>query len=258
MVLLFSPSSMPYRKEVHREWFYFDQNRKPIYTLHIKDCDLHSRLFAYNYIDARGDLQPVLERLLNEVRRDFDLPEPMTIVDRIGVFEGVEPEARTLPEDLQALLDALRDPERSVVFSVDQAKAIKDHKSADLTQYRLGRIVEWSLPRYRIDKRFVNLTLLLDNGENEPQRWQKAEDFRLNDLRDVLKQVDDPALVLLGAPGSGKSTLLRRLQLDHSIDRLRDGSEQVSFFIQLNDYPSRASGGPVEPREWLKKRRRLF
>src|SRR5262249_37097911 len=56
----------------------------------------------------------------------------------------------------------------------------------------------------------------------------------------------DPVLVLLGAPGSGKSTLLRRLQLDHSIDRLRDNAEVISFFIQLNGYnPAK------EPREWL-------
>lgn len=99
------------------------------------------------------------------------------------------------------------------------------------------RIAEWSLPRYYLDKRFVNLTLILDKGEQETQRWQRAEDSRFNDLRNVLdKTKDDPALVLLGAPGSGKSTLLRRLQLDHSIDRLRDEVEQIIFFVQLNGY----------------------
>lgn len=67
MVLLLSAASMPYRKEVHREWFYFDQKRKPIYPLYIEACELHSRMYAYNYIDARADLGKALDRLLREV-----------------------------------------------------------------------------------------------------------------------------------------------------------------------------------------------
>jgi formylglycine-generating enzyme required for sulfatase activity len=255
MVLLLSPDSMPYRKEVHREWFFFDQKRKPIYPLYVEACDLHSRLYAYNYIDVLHlGLQAALERLLAELGRDFALPAASAGADKIGVFAGVETEARTLPEALQALLDAVRDPEGSVVLSVDQAEAIKDHKPQDLTEYRLGRIVEWSLPRYQLDNRFVNLTLLLDKGEHEPQRWHKSDDARFSDLRDVLTAVPDPALVLLGAPGSGKSTLLRRLQLDHSIDRLRDGAGQISFFVQLNGYRARADGVLPEPGDWLEGR----
>jgi len=255
MVLLLSPDSMPYRKEVHREWFFFDQKRKPLYPLYIQTCDLHSRLYAYNYIDAmRLGLQGALDRLLAELGSDFTLPEASTGADRIGVFAGVETEARTLPEALKALLDAVLDPEGSVVLSIDQAEAIKDHKPQDLTEYRLGRIVEWSLPRYQLDNRFVNLTLLLDKGEHEPQRWHKPDDARFNDLREVLARVPDPALVLLGAPGSGKSTLLRRLQLDHSIDRLRDEAGQVTFFVQLNGYRPRADGLLPEPRDWLESR----
>jgi formylglycine-generating enzyme required for sulfatase activity len=125
-----------------------------------------------------------------------------------------------------------------------------------LTRFRLGRIAEWSAPRYAIDKRFVNLTLLLDKGEQEAQRWHgvPADEFRFNDLRDVLrKRRDDPALVLLGTPGSGKSTLLQRLQLDHSVDRLRDEVSEVSFFVELNRYRKNENGHPPEPREWLNR-----
>ncbi|MCL5999375.1 MAG: NACHT domain-containing protein, partial [Chloroflexi bacterium] len=64
---------------------------------------------------------------------------------------------------------------------------------------------------------------------------------------ELLKDIDDPAVVLLGAPGSGKTTLLRRLQLDEAGDRLADGGPSVSFFISLNRY---ALGAP-EPDEWL-------
>ncbi|MGH9846053.1 MAG: SUMF1/EgtB/PvdO family nonheme iron enzyme, partial [Blastocatellia bacterium] len=206
MVLLLSPDSMPDRKEVHREWFRFDQRGKTIYPLYLRDCELHSRFDSRNYIDARTDLPGALDRLLDALRRDLAAPEAA------------------------------------------------DRRPDALGDFRRERIAEWSKPRYDLDKRFVNLTLLLDKGEQQMQRWQRAEDSRFNDLRDVLEKAkDDPALVLLGAPGSGKSTLLRRLQLDHSQDRLSDGKDEISFFIQLNGYRERAGKLP-EPREWLAAR----
>jgi formylglycine-generating enzyme required for sulfatase activity len=123
-----------------------------------------------------------------------------------------------------------------------------------LTRFRHDRIAEWSRPRYDLDKRFVNLTLLLDQGPDEMQRW-RAEASRFHDLRDVMARTrDDPALVLLGQPGSGKSTLLRRLQLDHSADRLADGRDEVSFFIQLSGYRARSGEPRPEPRKWLADR----
>lgn len=255
MVLLLSSSSMPYRKEVHREWFFFDQERKPIYPLFLEKCDLHSRLRAYNYIDATSDLPGALDRVLAELAREFTPPDPPSEADKITVLDKIETVKRKLPETLEELYKAVRDPKGGIVFSVDQAIAIRDHKPADLKGYRLGRIAEWSMPKYLINKRFVNLTLLLDKGEEDPQRWQRAEDFRFNDLRDVLdRTMDDPALVLLGAPGSGKSTLLRRLQLDHSLERLRDEQEQITFFVELSRYRPHAKGELAEPGEWLNSR----
>ena len=64
MILLLSPSSMPYRKEVHREWLFFDQQKKLIIPLYLQDCVLHSRIQAYNYIDARLNLAAALDKLL--------------------------------------------------------------------------------------------------------------------------------------------------------------------------------------------------
>lgn len=148
-MLLLSASSMPYRKEVHREWFFFDQERKPIYPLYLEACKLHSRMYAYNYIDARSDLQGALERLLAELRRNYTLPDAATGADTIGVFEDAEVEDRTLPQALQALSDAVQKPSGGVVLSLEQATAIKDHKPADLREYRLGQIAEWSPPAIR-------------------------------------------------------------------------------------------------------------
>lgn len=133
-----------------------------------------------------------------------------------------EAQPRKLPGPLQSLLDRIRDSQGEITLSPEEAAAINGHDPSDLTEYHLCGIAEWSLPQHRLDKRFVNLTLLLDKVAHEPERWQRtewprAEKFR--DLRDILKErKDDPALVLLGAPGSGKSTLLRRLQLDHSAE----------------------------------------
>jgi hypothetical protein len=67
MILLLSAASMPYRKEVHREWFFFDQKRKPILPLYVQDCTLHSRMIAYNYADARTDLLGALNKLITRI-----------------------------------------------------------------------------------------------------------------------------------------------------------------------------------------------
>jgi hypothetical protein len=64
MVLLLSNASMPYRKEVYREWFAFDQANKPIIPFYIDDCKLPSRLISINYIDARVDLSNALSKLI--------------------------------------------------------------------------------------------------------------------------------------------------------------------------------------------------
>jgi formylglycine-generating enzyme required for sulfatase activity len=204
MVLLLSAASMPERKEVHREWFNFDQKGKKIYPLYLQDCQLHSRFDARNYLDARTDLPGALERLRLGLQRDFGLPE-----------------------------------------------AASSHNDNPLTLFRRERITEWEQKNYALDKRFVNLTLVLDKREAD----ERAADLRFDNLRQVLQQTQEQrACVLLGAPGSGKSTLLRRLQLDHCEERLRDGRDEISFFIQLNGYRANPKGELPEPREWLNTR----
>ncbi len=119
---------------------------------------------------------------------------------------------------------------------------------ADWAAYHRARIAEWSQDRYALDRRFVNLTLLLPRAEEESQSWHPADqDPDFNDLGELLRaRPADRALVLLGQPGSGKSTLLRHLQLEHSAAALAGASDELSFFIQLNDYD-----GALKPREWL-------
>jgi hypothetical protein len=167
----------------------------------------------------------------------------------------VSERARPLSDAMQALLDAVLSDDTILALNDAQTQAILAEKPVNLTEYRLARIVEWSQQRYRLDRRFVQLTLLIDQGEEAQQRWATPESIRrFTDLRDVMSELNDsPALVLLGAPGSGKSTLLRRLQLDDAIDRLREGdSQRISFFISLNGYRPKTPGGPLpSPYDWL-------
>ncbi len=132
--------------------------------------------------------------------------------------------------------------------------------SPALIEFHQSRIAEWQQKRYALEKRFVNLTLSLDKGDEWQQR---AEDLRFDDLRKVIERTaEHRARVLLGAPGSGKSTLLRRLQYDHSQEWLDDWlagkstslSQHISFFVPLNGYRPNAKGELPSPREWLNER----
>lgn len=131
--------------------------------------------------------------------------------------------------------------------------------------YRLGRIAAWSQERFRLDRRFVALSLLLDHGEEAAGgRWQARRE-RYADLTALLAELPDPAVVLLGPPGSGKSTLLRRLELDLALAGLRDdvgvpagdtdAPAPLSFFIQLNQYRAETAGDDApDPGRWLATR----
>ena len=164
---------------------------------------------------------------------------------------------RTVPETFEALSQVLRGDQGQVVLTKEQVLAAARHKPASQREYRLGRVAEWSQPRYRLDKRFVGLTLLLDQGEQAPQgRWEEAAE-RGGDLQALLAALPDPALVLLGPPGSGKSTLLRRLELDLAVDALRAGDPDrapLTFFIGLNQYAADPGKPPPPPDRWLADR----
>lgn len=125
---------------------------------------------------------------------------------------------------------------------------------AALTAYRESRIHEWSQPRYKLDREFVALTLLVDQGEETASGRWSAQPKTYQDLGELLNQVEDPAVVVLGSPGCGKSTLLRRLELELAQKGLTDPEQPVTFFIQLNHYKGRGQEPPPDPETWLAER----
>ena len=252
LVLLLTPESMA-SPEVFNEWFFFYQHRKPLHCLYMATCEVHYQLLPFQYLDWRDPAKRDWARLIAELRDDFNFPGSTTstpIVTAPTANSATNASSgMPLPRAFADLLEAVRDPAGSIAFTVEQIKQLSDHVPTDSAEYHLTRIAAWSQPRYALDKRFVQLTLLIDQGEDvQGVRWQNIEQRRYSDLREVLtERSDDRALVLLGAPGAGKSTLLRRLQMDSAIDALRKDDQHITFFIQLNHY--RADSG--SPRAWL-------
>lgn len=161
--------------------------------------------------------------------------------------------ARTLdlPTAMAELLATVRDEGRILRLSPQQLADIASRQPRNLTEYRLSRIAEWSQPRYFLDERFVQLTLMVDGGEDAPAgRWQRR-DRRYANLHEVLRQVLDPAVVILGPPGCGKTTLLRRFELDVAVAGLRQESQMVTFFVPLNAYRGPTTGEIPPPEQWL-------
>jgi formylglycine-generating enzyme required for sulfatase activity/class 3 adenylate cyclase len=159
---------------------------------------------------------------------------------------------QSVDELIAAVRDAATADHHVACLTIDEAVRIASHRPSTIEEQRLGRIADWCQPRYRIGEHFVNLSLLVDQGEHVAgERWQPGEHV-FTDLRTVLEEVPDPALVLLGSPGSGKSTLLRRLELDVNIAALRGATDVVTCFASLNHYrPGRAGDPPPDPLEWL-------
>jgi len=225
----------------------------------VGDCQPEGLLRTITYVDLVGLEEPTARQaLLARIRGERLKPShppgfPGTTASAATASPqpGFPGQPQALGELRAALLagQAVPEPGKQAL------EQILRHSPRTLEDYRLARVAEWSQARYALDKRFTRLTLLLDQGpEAQGTRWQ-AQQNTFDDLRKVLVEAQEPALVLLGPPGCGKSTLLRRLELDLALDALRAAEPEqapLSFFVPLNRYrPTRPGAALPAPADWL-------
>ena len=125
-----------------------------------------------------------------------------------------------------------------------------------LNQYHQHLVHTLAGSRYQLDKRFVQLTLLLDQGPEATGTRFVIDSRRqqYDSLTTLLADIDDRVVVLLGRPGSGKTTLLRRLQLEHTWTALENNNNHTTFFVSLNGYQAYDRQAlPPTPATWLRQ-----
>ena len=135
-------------------------------------------------------------------------------------------------------------------------------QNTDLTPYLTQRAATWRAGAAgQLDRRFVNLTLMVDHGLEYDGPRHEAQG-RYNLLSDLLAERPDVgAWVLVGAPGSGKSTVLQHHEMttaDAALARLAatdapGGAEagdppELCIWHRLSEYDAERSPPPAE---WL-------
>ncbi|MCB1807493.1 MAG: TIR domain-containing protein, partial [Candidatus Competibacteraceae bacterium] len=181
----------------------------------------------------------------------------------------LEPYQRLYPKPLNGLSDAEIDQALAEICQSIQKLAktsspkttpSNPSKSSLAEHYRAYHercIQQWRHPRYQLDQRFVHLTLLIDQTEDtQGIRWLPHQQT-FSALSEILDEVPDQPLVLLGQPGAGKSTLLRHFELDtaqHALASAAPENAPLSFFVPLSAYKADAKGQWPSPLEWLSTR----
>ncbi|MBK7779255.1 MAG: SUMF1/EgtB/PvdO family nonheme iron enzyme [Ardenticatenia bacterium] len=158
-------------------------------------------------------------------------------------------EAEAILQRVKAALAA--DLPDALALEAAERRLILGRSWDSLDLYRLRQALLWSDERYQLDERFVDLTLLIDLGEDAPtERW-RLQERRYQSLDAALAEQPDPAFVVLGAPGAGKSTLLRHHELGMMLDGLRGATERISVFVPLSRYGSQDDDFAAPPLTWL-------
>lgn len=161
----------------------------------------------------------------------------------------VIPEQSSDQRDLTAVKDALHAAVRDATparLSASDLRRLAVARPKDLFDYRLSRLARWIGGGHELDRRFVRLRLLVEDGGAGASPVWRDTGTEHADLGAVLDQAPESALVVLGSPGAGKTTLLRRLELDIAVAGLRGDAGRLSFFVPLQGYR-----GDVEPQAWL-------
>jgi formylglycine-generating enzyme required for sulfatase activity len=240
-------SEQPDRQAWSAVWYrYLSDEAHPVSRLH-EVTGVARATFNRRQLDGIEHLTQALQQAEAEARRGLvapDVPSPLS--------PDAEQRARA-DAILRRVKDALAQ-DRPDALDLDAAdrRLILSRSWDSLDLYRLRQALVWSDERYQLDERFVDLSLLVDLGEDAPtERWQLKE-RRYQSLDAALADQPDPAFVVLGAPGSGKSTLLRHHELGIMLDGLRGATERISLYVPLSRHGSRDDDVvPPAPHTWL-------
>lgn len=240
-------SDQPDRQAWSAVWYrYLSDEAHPVSRLH-EVTGVAPATFNRRQGDGIDKLTRALQQAEAEARRGLvapDVPSPLS--------PDAEQRARA-DAILRRVKDALAQ-DRPDALDLDAAdrRLILSRSWDSLDLYRLRQALVWSDERYQLDERFVDLSLLVDLGEEAAvERWQVKE-HRYQSLDAALADQPDPAFVVLGAPGSGKSTLLRHHELGIMLDGLRGTTERISIYVPLSRYGSRDDDVvPPPPHTWL-------
>ncbi|WP_144290094.1 SUMF1/EgtB/PvdO family nonheme iron enzyme [Ideonella sp. A 288] len=220
-----------------------------------------------NYFTDPADLALQLRPLLrNWVRRQLDTVGPTGTSAIATTTEQLTPTQQAL---LAALLQSPTGGTTPSPLTDEQLQPLLTEPVRGLRGHLLRRHAQWATREGgRLDRRFVNLTLLLDKGlEFDGPRFGpdtgKGDQGRYDDLARLLDENPDVAAwVLVGDPGSGKSTLLQHHELTTALAALaalQPGDQtdaqaarapEVCFWQRLSEY----SSASPPPAQWLAER----
>lgn len=144
---------------------------------------LFAELLTRQGLKGRQGLLNLLDDIADQKGEDWEAKLKL-FRDQVAVFVPGTEESVSPPPELLALRNQLLEQAAPTALdlSTETVQAILRYRPRDLTEYRLARIAEWSQPRYALDKRFVHLVLLLDQGEEASgTRWAE-QDREFQDL----------------------------------------------------------------------------
>ena len=203
---------------------------------------------------------PDLQRLLNRALRDWVLSQ---LPGQPGAVAGPTTPDSLSDDQLWLHQHLLADAPLPVDAAWRKRAALAGQAPASgWRSHLLRRYAAWcSGSGGQLDRRFVNLTLMVDRlpgwkGERFAVDARQRADGRYDDLAELLAdQPDAGAWLLWGDPGCGKSTVLQHHELSTAQAALRaiaagQRPAELCFWVRLSDY----SSADADPADWLAQR----